>query len=260
MTNDITPLLYDDSSGKAILTSWKESECKEGGPVSFIKLAKDAGLKKIVFISNNFHTFVSCLKACDEVGIQMIFGLEILMCPNSEDKTDDAIKSNHKIIVFMKNSAGYRDLIRLYSKWKTNPSNKYYDYRFDYKQLRENWTDNLKIALPFFSSFLAANTLHYNCSIIPDFPTDDITIFRETGVIHPHKMLIDRALNEFNKDGKYPEVMTKTCYYNKREDAKPWITFKSIQNRANFAAPQLEYLGSNDFCWQSYLELTGGIK
>jgi DNA polymerase III alpha subunit len=268
--NDITPLFYSDASGKSILTTWEEKECKEGGPVSIVKLAKDAGLKQAVYISSNFHDFVSALKNFDKVGIQMIFGLEILMCPNSEEKTDDAIKSNHKIIdwssdvcssdLFMKNSAGYKDLIKLYSKWKTSPSNKYYDYRFDYRQLRENWTDNLKIALPFFSSFLAANTLHHNCSIIPDFPTEDITIFRETGVVHPHKILIDRALNEFNKDGKYLEVNTKTCYYNKREDAKPWITFKSIQNRADFAAPQLEYLGSNDFCFESYLELTGGNK
>ena len=255
-TKDITPLFYSDASGKSILTTWKESECKEGGPTSIITLAKEAGLKKIIYICNNFYDYVSALKNFESAGIQMIFGLEVLMCANSEDKTDEAIKTNHKIIIFQKNSQGYKDLIKLYSNWKTTSSNKYYDFRFDYKQLRANWTENLTLALPFFSSFLAANTLKYGCSIIPDFPTDEIVILRESGLIHPHKNLIDLAINEFNKDKKYPELNTKSIYYNMKSDAKSWIVFKGIQNRAQFSAPQLEYLSSDEFCFESFKELT----
>ena len=253
---DITPIFYSHASGKSILTGWKESECVEGGPTSIIKLVKQAGLKKFIYVGSSFHDYVEILKNSEAAGLQMIFGLEILMCPNSEEKTDEAIKSNHKIIVFQKNSEGYKDLVKLYSKWKTNISNKYYEFRFDYKQLRECWTPNLSLALPFFNSFLAANTLQYNCIIIPDLPTEEVVLFREVGLVHPHKDLIDFAVDEFNKEGKYEELAVKSIFYEKREDSKPWIVYKAIQSRGNFSAPKLEYLASDDFCWESYMELT----
>lgn len=54
----ILPIFYCNSSSKSILTSWLPSECSEGGAKSIIQLTKEAGLKKVMVISNNFHNFV----------------------------------------------------------------------------------------------------------------------------------------------------------------------------------------------------------
>ena len=132
--DNIIPLFYDHSSGKSILTYWKENECIEGGPQSIIKLAKESDLTEVFGISNNFHTFFEAFKNLKEKKINFRFGLSLIMCADTKDKNEESLKTNHKIIIWAKNAHGYKDLIKIYSACHANPENKYY-YKYD------RWTD-----------------------------------------------------------------------------------------------------------------------
>jgi len=257
--SDITAVFYDNSSQKSLVVDWLPKECTEGGPVSIIQLAKEAGLKKVIVISNNFHSFVSLNNNFKAEGLQLIFGLEILMTNNRFDKTEESLASNHKVIVLMKNSQAYYDLIKIYTAWKTNKEAKYYHYRFDQEELKKLWTPNLIMCWPFFDNLVAVNTLINGAAIIPSYGEEierEMIIFREQDSEHIHQVSIDEALNEFNKDKKFQEMKVKTILYNKREDAKAWITYVSILNQSSFAKPSKDYACSTNFSFQSYKELT----
>ena len=254
---DILPIFYCNSSSKSILTSWLPSECSEGGAKSIIALAKEAKLQKVMVISNNFHNFVELSNNCKANDLQLIFGLEILMCPNNLDHTEDSIKSNFKVIVFMKNGQGYYDLIKLFSGFRACKEAKYYDYRCDFATLKKYWTDNLILSHPFFDNFLAVNTLIHGANIIPDFPDMEQTFFIEQETEHPHEELISRAVYNFTKGKEVQVLPCKSIYYDRKSDAKAWITYRAILNRGTFSNPGLEYCCSDTFSFEKWKELTG---
>lgn len=249
------PIFYSDSCGRAINTWAEEKDYKPGSPKSILTLCKEANLKQCFFVSNSFYDFTLALKLTEKADIQLIFGLELLMCPDRKDHSELSAKQNHRVIVFGKNGQSYYDLIKLYSAFKTDKEAKYYKYRCDDEILNKYWTDNLILTLPFFDNFIAQNLLKHNCNIVPKFPTDDIVIFREVNTEHPHEFLINQGLNEFNKDKKYQEVQVKSIYYENREDIDAYVVYRGIQNRANFHEPEVPYLCSNAFCFEDWKDL-----
>lgn len=250
----VLPIWYDHSSRKSILTYWEAQDCTPEGPQSIIELCKGLGLKQCYGVSNNFHTFLEAWKGCKAAGIEFRFGLEIWLCDDAKVHTEESRRNEHKVIVFAKNSAAYKDLIKLFSACHADQTNKYYIQRFDCRQLKQYWTENLMLALPFFDSFLHANTLRHGASIIPDFPAKPV-IFREQGSGIPFAGLIDAALDVYNVDGGHEEVATKTIYYAKRADLDAYITYRVIQNRTSFNVPNLDFMCSPHFSVESWKEL-----
>jgi DNA polymerase III alpha subunit len=247
----ITPIFKDHSSYKSILTF---DESIEGGPDNILDLCKEKSLKQCVFVSNNMHTFVTAWKACKKAGVQLIFGLEMWMCDDSSVHSEESLANNNKIIVFVKNSQGYKDILKIYNSCYTNPNNKYYIYRFDWKQLKSLWTDNLVLALPFFDSFLAKNLLTYKANIIPDFPMKPV-LFKEIESNLPFAPLVNEVVDTYaaaNNSLVYP---IKTILYKKKEDAKAWQVYRSIDLRSNYFDPKMPFCCSDSFCWESYLEV-----
>lgn len=252
---DIIPCFYADDCGRSVLNTWKPSECKEGGSKSIISIAKELALEKFLYISPNFHSFVQCLKNSAEENLQMIFGLEVLMCMDRFDHSEASLITNHKVILLMNNSNGYKDLIKLYSAWKTDKNNKYYKYRFDFKGLKQYFTNNMTLVIPFFNSFVYTNTFVHGANIIPDYPTNDLVIMREIESEHPHEYLTNWALDNFNKDKEYKEINVKTCFCEKRQDIEALTVFRSIHNKSSFHEPEIPYFCSDAFCVESYKEL-----
>jgi DNA polymerase III alpha subunit len=154
----------------------------------------------------------------------------------------------------MRNSNGYKDLIKLYSKIYTNINNKHYHFRGSWSVLKELWTENLLLSVPFFDSFLHRNTLNYGSAIIPDFPTKPV-FMKEINSGLPFAPLIEEALDNFIKDGDYEVLNTKTIYYSDYEDAKAYCVYRSIRERSNFQKPQLDHFGSPNFCFSDYMKL-----
>lgn len=253
---EIIPLFYSDSSQKSTLVWWPEKETTPTGPQSIISLAKKAGLKQVYFVSTRFYDFVTAWKLCEENDLQLIFGLELWVCSNSEEKSEASTADESKVIIWMRNSNGYKDLIKLYSAVYTNINNKYYHFRADWRTLRKYWTDNLLLSIAFFDGFYARNTLNYGSAIVPDFPMKPVFL-REVNSGLPFEPLVNEALENFTK-GEYEIIDCKTIYYNRYEDAKAYAVYRGIQNRANFHKPELDHFGSVNFCLDDYLKIKEG--
>lgn len=253
-TEEIIPIWYSDSS-RGINVWWPEKDCKPDGPQSIVTLAKKVGLKEVYFVSTRMYDFVSALKLCEENGLQLIFGLELWVCSNSEEKSENSIADESKVIVWIRNSNGYKDIIKLYSKIFTNPLNKYYRFRASWDILNQMWTENLLLSVCFFDSFLHRNTLNYGSAIIPRFPVKPV-FMKEINSGLSFATLIEEALDKF-VGTEYEVINTKTIYYPDYTDAKAWITFRAIKERTSFQKPELNHCGSPNFCLSDYLNLMG---
>lgn len=253
---EIIPIFYDHTSLLGILTAWTADECKDPkGPQSFLKLAKDAGLKQVYFVSNNFEAFREALKNAKKMDLQLIFGLQMWLTDDSiNNHSEQSLKQEHKIIVFAKNGAAYNDLSKLYTDCYTNQKNKYYKMRYDFKQLRNLWTSNLMLAFPYADSFLAKNRLVMDAAIVPEFDfvqKEDIIFLKEVESDLPFAPLIDEALEKWGGN----IVLTKTCYYEKPEDCQAYIVYRAIQERSKFCKPELRWFCSDSFNFEKWKEL-----
>lgn len=248
--------IFKDHSSTGLFTPWKISECVEGGPPSIVKVAKDNGLKEVYVVSDHFYTFLELHKNLKAEGISLRFGLELHMCNDAAVHDDNSLTSNHKVVVFSKNSQGYQDLIKIYTACHTNPANKYYRYRFDYQQLAPLWTDNLVLTLPFFDSFLHVNKLKYNANIVPDLSfAGPLVLFREVDNGIPFAPLIDEAVTQFARE-QYEIVPVKTCYYETAADLPAWMVYRGIGERgATLFEPKMDYCCSDQFSFEAWKAL-----
>lgn len=254
--SEIIPLFYDQSSFKSILTYWKEKDSHASGPSSIVQICKENNIKKCVGISKNFSTFIDAWKNLKDVGCELIWGIEFTFCDDAKIHVDESRNNEHKVIILMKNKDGYKDLLNIYTACHSNPDNKYYVQRFDFNQLRPLWTDNLILALPFFDSFIARNLLTYGAAIVPDFNLIKPVLFREVGSDLPFEHLIHNALDKYNKNKGLEEFDTKTIYYKNRADFRAYSVYRAIMNKESHQRPNMEHFGSQEFCFESYRELT----
>lgn len=172
---DILPIFSTAYSyGQGTLTLEEAGKTKPGNPSSIVDLAVEAGLKQVVLIDERFDGFPEALKSLSKAGIQLVFGLKLTVVPDMADKGPTSETNESSIIVFMKDAAptkgispSYLDLIKIHNlAWTVG---RHGHGRIDWVSLRRLWTPNLVLALPFFSSFIARNTLTF-ASIVPDLP------------------------------------------------------------------------------------------
>jgi DNA polymerase III alpha subunit len=256
---EIIPVFYDHTSLRGIMTAWAPDECKDpNGPQSFLKLAKDAGLKKVFYVSSNFEAFRESLKNANKLGLELIFGLQMWLTDDSiNNHSEQSLKQEYKIIIFAKNGAAYKDLSVIYTDCNTNTLNKYYKMRYDIKQLRKLWTKNLILAHPYVDSYLAKNRLVMGASIVPDFdfiPKQDDFFLKEVESNLPFSRLIDEAIDEFTKGEQIINV--KSCYYEKPEDCRANMIYRTIQERSKFCKPDLRWFCSDSFNFQNWKGLS----
>jgi DNA polymerase III alpha subunit len=260
--NDIIPCFSSHYSlAKSILTLDERPAPKPdkprsvNGPRSIIDLAFEAALSEVFLVESKIDGFLEAYKNLSKVKIPLRFGVKMVVCADHADKSDTSLKTESKVIIFIRNNAGYNDLIKLYNRAWTD--NFYYVGRTSWAQLKEFWTPNLLLALPFFSSFAAKNSLTFQ-TIIPDFPIPPV-IFREVHSGLPFEPLIHTALDNFNADKKLKEQRVKTIYYANRSSFKAYCVFRAIHNRTTFSRPEVEHLASDRFSFEDYLALQGVV-
>lgn len=236
----------------SILTFEEAGKTKAGNPTSICDIAKNNDLKKIVVVDERIDGFIEAYKNLSKIGVELIYGIKICVCGDSSNKTDDSRSTESNIIIFVKNTQGYSDLIRIYNRAWTDG---FYDYgRTDWKTLKEFWTPNLTLALPFFSSFVARNLLNM-CSIVPDFPEPPI-LFREIESGLPFAKLIEEALTKFASQHSLYIQDTKSIYYEKASDYDAYVTFRAIGTRGEFTRPQVDHMCSDAFSFESWNTLS----
>jgi DNA polymerase III alpha subunit len=244
------------SYGSSILTLEEAGKTAVGGPASIVDIAIENNMEKVILVEDRIDGFIEGYKNLSKKNIQLIFGVKLTVCADHEVKDDESLNTESKIIIFIKNSQGYNDLIKIYNRAWTE--NFYYSGRTSWKQLNSLWTDNLILALPYFSSFLAKNSLYINSNIIPEFPVRPI-IFNELNHKIPSGLVIDNAIKSYNKDNNFIIQNTKSIYYKNYKDFKTYCVFRALHERTSFEKPNIDDLCSNKFCLEDYKKLMASI-
>ena len=242
------------SVGKSILTLSPPQE-QEDGASSIFNIAHKHNLDHIVLVEDSLIGFLESHKQSQELGIKMSFGLRLAMCDDMTVKPSRTSSScEHKIVIFALDGEGCVLLNRIYSAAQTQGHG-----RIDASGLKPLYDEaHLKIAIPFYDSFLFENTFSYKEPCLLDHSFFTPTFFIENNCLPMDTILADVVRN-YAAD-KFPIVNTKSIYYENRDDFEAYQTYKCICGRGfstkakTLDMPNLDHCGSPEFCYESYLE------
>lgn len=262
--NTIPVFKSEFSVGKSVLTLEKDDGGKE--PKSIFSLYKDYLAPKGSEAKPPLFLVDDCLdgaiKAYENAGalkIPLRMGIRMDIC-DCRFSTDAEVKnSTHKIILFIKNLQGYTDLCRL---WTTAALLTIEDRKpsciLDNKMLREGFTNNLSIAIPFYDSFIYNNNFTLrNC--IPQFPmiaqggSKEPTPVIPTFFIEDHDLPFDDMLRTDvlrSRDTLFPNspvIETHTIYYEKRNHFKKYLVRRCIDESSCIEKPEIPHMCSDRF-------------
>lgn len=257
--SDVLPIFKSHYSlGKSLLTLEEPGKTKPGNPVSVFDLAMQANLKEIFLCENRIDGFLQAYKVASKVGVKLCYGLKLTVCANMGDKTVESRLTESKIVILFHNTQSYFEAIRIWNRaWGHEGSftHRGITYgRTDWKTLKEFWTENLGLALPYFSSFIARNTLSFS-RIVPELPVGNPWIFREMGSELPFAPLIDSAIDRYTGGVSDMILPSKTILYPDPSWFKSYVTFRSIHGKKSFDAPDEDHLFSDRFNFQAWKEM-----
>jgi DNA polymerase III alpha subunit len=238
------------SIGKSILTLDDPKKVSEGGSDSVFKIAKDNGLKQIILVEDSLIGFFEAYKRSKEMGIQLVFGLRLSM-RNSALAEDEG--SQHKVIIFAKDDIGCKLLNKIYSKAFCANSG-----FLSYNELKELWNEaSLKLAIPFYDSFIYINNLSFG-NAIPDLSFTKATLFYEQNDL-ALDYILEEKVKEFSTNNDLPMVKVRSIYYNKKSDVKAFMAYKIICNRSfgkdrSLEKPELPHFCSDKFSFEAWKE------
>jgi len=252
MSNTIPLFASDASLGRSILTSNEsESEINENSPVSIWTIAKVHNIDPVYVVETSFVNFISHYKNAQKEKKHLIFGIKFRVVSDAKQKSEESLLTESKIVVFMKNSAGYKDLVRLYSEFHGKEENFYYTGRGDWATLQKFWTDNLLLAIDFYDGFLASNLLQYEHKAIPEFGSIKPYFFVESHEL-PFDSLIYDATKQYCDATQDKMLNVHSIYYYRDSDIISYCTFRAIANRSSFEKPNLNGFSSDKFSFESY--------
>jgi DNA polymerase III alpha subunit len=235
------------SIGKSILTlAAPELNPDPEKSDSILQIAKDNNLDQVVLVEDSMVGFLEAHKAFKSLDIHLIYGLRINCCNNIQDENKD--QSKHKIIIFSKNDDGCKLLNKIYSKAFCD-----HNGYVDSTTLSSLWNNNfLKLAIPFYDSYIYQNQLSFN-NCIPNFAFTKPEFFYERNNLPFDDLLFNKIKEIANP------ICVKSIYYKNKKDVYAFQTYKILSNRSfgkesSLSNPNLNHFGSDEFCWESYLE------
>lgn len=240
MPKEIIPVFTSCYSFKSLL---RIKPSKEGeATLSIYNIAKENNLSKIVLLEENMTSFMEAIKTLGKE-FQLIYGLRINFLHNEEDKIS-------KICIFAKDSDGYFDLMRIYSKSQTKDGEK----GLTEDELRKGMTEKLLLTVPFYDSFINKNLVSFSNLT---FPMDLNPVF----FIENNKLFLDKRLSEVVKglaeEYKCETFNAKSIFYKSAEDFDAYVTYRCITGRrfgskSTLATPNMEGMASNLFSIESW--------
>lgn len=242
------------SIGKSILTLNPPSE-DDGGSVSVFDIAKRNKLNKLILVEDSLIGFLEAKKNAEALDIQLIFGLRIDVCDDMSIIPD---KKNpvciHKMIVFANNTNGCILLNKIYSLAFTKGGGK-----IDFNSLKTLYNEkDLKIAIPFYDSYLFHNSFSYKQPCMLDDSFFEPVYFIEDNLL-PFDIILQDLINDYCSQNDFQIEKVKSIYYENREDFEAYQTYKCICNRSfsnkakTLDMPNLDHCASPEFCFESYL-------
>lgn len=256
----ITPIFKTHGSlGKSIISADKSESISPDGTVSILSIVKEHNLKEITVCDDGFLCFPKLYKQLKGL-CKLNFGINFYCCSSVDGKGDESIRTESKVTVFMKNSDGYRDLLKLHNVIHTDQRYQYYKVRMDWETLANNWTDNLELVFPPYDNFIHNNSLK-DGECVPQLKGIKPSFFySDMGL--PFDYLLKSRIKEYASNNSLDLYEVHPVYYYSDSDLKPYIVFRSIANikkRANFSCPELEFCTSNQFSFESYLRKVNNV-
>ena len=259
--DNILPIFSTHASlGSAILTSEyadgdkDRDELKDTAPISVITIAKRYDVKNTFICDSSISLFIQCYENFKKIGRNFTWGLRLNICNDANQKTEESIKTESKVIIWMNNSDAYKDIIKIYTKAHTKDN--YYIPRTDWPSLNKLWTKNLSLSIPFYGGFFHRNMLMGYCSL-PEFGSIEPS-FQINKMGLPFDDILENYIVPYAKDNRFEIINTHPVYYYKKKDFDAMTVFKCINKRNKFDCPNIDYWSSDNFCYESYLEKTGG--
>ena len=237
------------SIGKSILTL--DEDELDGGPDSILSICEEHNIKSLVLVEDSMTGFVTAHNRCRSRDIDLVFGLRLTCCNDIE--TED--NSDHKIVIFANNDDGCRLLYKIYSYAHTGNG------KVDFAFLNSIWDKNLEMIIPFYDSFIYNNNFHLR-KCVPNFNKICPTFWIEDNGL-PFDHLLKQKVLKFAKGNLFTENRpirkVKSILYKNKQDVEALQTYKILCNRnfgrtASLSCPNLDHFGSNEFCFESYLE------
>ncbi len=251
--SNIIPLFSSHYSiGKSILTLEKPEGINVNKPISIIDICKTHELKELYLVETNMSGFIESYKNCKDNDISLRFGLKLIVCADLNDKSEASLNTESKVIIWTRNSAGYKDLIKIYSKAATDGF--YYDPRIDWSHLNSMITDNLLVSIPSYSSFLHNNFLK-GSQCIPEF-----TSFKPNVMISdcglPFDSLIKKAHTEYAQNNNLDLLKTHPIYFYSNEHFDAYKVFRTIHKRSTWNNPKIDHFSSTFFNFEEFCNKT----
>tara|TARA_R100000808_G_scaffold24828_1_gene58619 strand:- start:2062 stop:2829 length:768 start_codon:yes stop_codon:yes gene_type:complete len=249
--NEILPIFKSHYSiGKSILTL-RNSESTPDEADSIFDICAENKLKEATVVDDSMSGFLEAYKNSKELELKLIFGLRITICNEMSQKDSDSLKTNSKILIFMKNEDGYKRLIKIFTSAARDGF--YYQPRTDYKTLKKYWSNkDLALAVPFYDSYIFNNSL-YGSVCVPEFEFCSPTYFLEDNDLPFDKIIRDKVIYQ-SKNDKAEIQSVQSVYYKQKKDFKSYLTFRCINNRSSLDKPELEHMTSDEFCIESWRE------
>lgn len=196
--------------------------------------------------------FLQAYVNSEKNNLKMIFGLRISICPDLNQKNPESLDKTCKYIILVKNTNGYRRLIKLFSE--SSLKGFYYNPRADFKLISSVWDDDdLQLAAPFYDSFLHRNSLQD--AWCPEPPSSfNLDLIMENNSLPFDYLIRDRILEYAKNNKKCNLIKGQSIYYKNKTDFKSYITFRAIDKRTTLGKPNLEHMGSDEFCFESWKE------
>lgn len=216
---------------------------------SVAKLALDNNIPSPVVVDTKMTGVMELFQNLTPLGLNPRFGLNYKFV---HDTSPDNENNWHKVIIFIKNTKGYKDLIKIH-----NISNIECGGRITPKILQKYWTENLKMAIPFYDSYLFRNSF-YDVSCLPEFEGVPHVFFYEQNGL-PFDDLIESRIQG-------TKVLTKSIFYEKESDFVTWQTYRCCLNFSNkgknrtLENPMFDHCHSDKFSFESYLNYVKNNK
>lgn len=233
------------SLGRSILSLSNEESLPDETD-SVFSILKENKLKEFILVEDSISGFLEAYYNAKESKVKLIFGLRLTVCSDVKEKNEESLKTNNKIVIFVKNYNGYKKLIRISSF--ASKDGFYYEPRIDYKSLKAFWNnEDLLLAIPFYDSYIFKNNLK-NSLCVPELDFADPVYFVESNSL-PFDDLIEEKIKKISNNIQ----KVQSIFYRNKKDFKAYLAFKCISNRTTLEKPEFEHMCSDEFCVESWL-------
>ena len=241
----MTPVFTSHYSKKSLLTFLEPEKAKAKNKQSIFSICKENDISSPVVVEDYMTGFMELFQTAAKLNIRPRFGLTFRF-NNSSD--EESAANHHKVIVFIKNTTGYKDLIKLHNQVHINQAGVLYP-----DNLLTLWTENLSLFIPHYDGYHHRNAF-YDVNCIPDFGGTPVTFFRQKNNLPFDELIASRI------PAGADVIDCKSIFYERRADFKYWQTYRCALNfshkgrNRSIESPMFDHCHSDDFCFESYLE------